>query len=199
VSLIREINKRVDAAIGRLSRSIVRRALLASGVDATYSAQLEGDAGDVKNRHEFWQHFGFTSRPPAGGEAAMVAFGAGEGAVVVAENDRAHRPETLASGDAMLYAKKDGSDQASVHAKAAGNVDLNAPKTDATVNVGGDAEFLLLGETVKANMNTFAEAVEAITPGNEAANAIALGVIKDAASALDTAIDSWLAEKGKVT
>ena len=65
--------------------------------------------------------------------------------------------------------------------------------------MGGDAEKLLLGETVLADLNTYFGVVAAIVPGTTLQNATALGALKTAAGILQTSMSAWLAAKGKVT
>lgn len=193
MSLIREMKRRVDAAMNKVAREIVRRGLYAGDVGGDYVAQVEGDAGDVKNRHETWQHFGVASRAPAGGEVALVAFGSGEGAVAIAENDRAHRPSDLGVGDAVVYAKKDGTDQAQLRVEADGNVRMLAPKSGAFAQVGGDDEFLLLGNSHNADLSAFLAAIT-----GDVGFVAAHPAVSTAAGVLSGKLASHLATKGKV-
>jgi phage gp45-like len=150
----REINKRFDSAV-----NLIRKGVLTLVADS-YLAQWEANDGELYDESEFWQSFGFASRPPPGGEVLFANLGGhGEHAIGFASNDRAHRPASLASGDSVHYASSSGGAQAKAHAKAAGNYEITAgtsghvhltPGTG-TVNIGGDAtactDYLLMGTT----------------------------------------------------
>lgn len=182
----KEIGRHMQRAVSLIRRGIIQT------VSAAYYAQVEAFEGELYDNVALWQQFGMTSRPPAGGEAAIAKVeGSGEAAVIVATNDDTHRPATLSVGDAMLYAQQaSGGGQAQVHAKADGDVDLT-PGTGQHVGVGGHSEALLLGETVSAAMNTFATSVAA---------AATVPQIAAAAATLKASITTgWLASKGKVT
>jgi hypothetical protein len=157
----REINKRFDSAV-----NLIRKGVLTLVADS-YLAQWEANDGELYDESEFWQSFGFASRPPPGGEVLFANLGGhGEHAIGFASNDRAHRPASLASGDSVHYASGSGGAQAKAHAKAAGNYEITAgtsghvhltPGTG-TVNIGGDAtactDYLLMGTTFNTANNT---------------------------------------------
>lgn len=180
--------------------NIVRRGVLGGGVGSSFTAKVQGAGDDGFEDVEVWQHYGFASRPPVSGEVLLVLpFGGGEGAIVCAETDRAHRP-ALAAGEVAVYGYKNGSVQGVAYFRSDGDIDL-VPGTSQVVRIGGSSgcEFLLLGATTAGDIKTFADALAAITPGDAAANATALGAIKTAASLLSSDTSSWLctAAKGK--
>lgn len=184
MSVTDAIRREVDRTAGKLRQMFRRGILTLAGADGF--VQVKGWGDEQFDQVELWQQFGLTSRPPAGGEVLLVLVGGrGEGAIAAATTDRAHRPADLAEGEAVLYAKSD-SGQAQVRCKPDGNVDLVAGSASATVNVGGDDEALLLGETVQADIITFAGAL-----------ATELGS-SNACTDLVAAAASWLASKGKV-
>lgn len=188
--------ERVEARM----RSVVRRGILTLAASASYFAQVEAFDGEVFDELELWQQFGLASRPPAGGEAALAKVeGRGEGAVIVATTDRAHRPSGLSEGDAALYAQQaSGGGQAQVHVKADGDIDLT-PGTGQHVGVGGHDELLLLGETTKDDLKSFADALVGMPPtGTAVQNALALEAIRTAATSLSSSTSAWLASRGKV-
>lgn len=196
---IEQVRREIERAAARWA-GIVRRGILEQ-IDSDYYAQSSMSADENNDQVELWQQFGLTSMPPAGGEALLAQVdGRGEGAVAIATNDRAHRPTGLASGDTVLYAAQGGGGgQALLHAKADGDVDLTAG-TGKHVNVGGDSEALLLGETVTIDLKTFADALVSMPPsGTAVQNALALEAIRTAATALSGSTAAWLAAIGKVT
>lgn len=66
--------------------------------------QLDVLDGETRSAAERLQEFGFSSRPPAGAEA-VVLFPGGrrDHALVVAVDDRRHRPRDLEEGESILY------------------------------------------------------------------------------------------------
>lgn len=162
IKIIRdEINKRFNSAVNLLRKGVLTM------VSDSYFAQWEAADGELYDESEFWQSFGFASRPPAGGEVLFANLGGhGEHAIGFASNDRAHRPASLAYGDSVHYASASGGSQSRAHAKASGNYEITAgtsghvhitPGTG-TVNIGGDAtacaDFLLKGTTFNTANNT---------------------------------------------
>jgi hypothetical protein len=193
---IREMVQRELARIGHA----VRRGVLGGGIGADTTAKVQGAGGDDFEDIETWQHFGFASRPPVSGEVLVVLpFGRDEGAIICAETDRAHRP-SIAANEVAVYGYKSGSVQSKTIHRANGDIDLVAG-TSRFVRVGDSSgcEFLLLGETVKADLLVAFDLIKAITPGDAAANATALGVIKGAFATLSTDTSTWLTSiaKGK--
>ena len=189
------------SAVEMLAR-MVRRAVVNS-TSATYFMQLTGFriAGaqpETFEAVELWQHFGHTSRPPAGCEAALVKPDAdAEQALCVATADRANRPTDLADGDSVLYGKKSGSDQARVNARA--DLDIDAvPGPSAHVNVGaakgdGALEAALLGDAMIAKLDALSTAVGLLTTASDLATVITLANGLKAALATFSASASALA------
>jgi len=189
MSLIQEIQRLVKRECGKVA-SMIRRGILRLAT-AEGMVQVEGYNNERFDLVELWQQFGLETRPPAGSEVLVVLIDAsGDHPIAFATRSRDHRPDNLASGDAALYAAKDGGDQARIHVKAAGDVDLQAPASGRTVNVGGDDEFLLKGETVKT-------AIEAMLTAVAAPDVVDISTMKGAIATLTTT--GWLATKGKVT
>lgn len=187
--MMSEIKKMVAQAQQRAMR-VVRRGIVKVATAAGF-VQIAAGTDEHFDGAELWQQYGFTSRPAAGSEViVLLVDGNPDQPVAVAGTSRGDRPAALAAGDAMLWAKKSGSDQAQVHAKATGDVDLNCA-TGQYVHVGGStgAEFLLLGTTVAADVYTFATAVAAATTVAEVAAA--------AAVLQGSIVGQWLCTKAK--
>lgn len=180
---MRVVEKEMGRVVRRLG-GLVRRGVITLA-SAAHTVQVEGLTGERYHDVPLWQQYGFASRPPAGGDAMMIApEGRGELAVAVATSDRSQRPTDLESGEAVMYGPS--ASQGQVRCRADGTIDL-LPYTGKTVNVGGPtgAELMLLGETVTADVVTFATG---LTPTN----------LSERAAALVTAAAGWLASKGKV-
>ena len=156
MSIVDLIRQEVQRAIQRAD-NVVRRVLITVAPDADYFTQATGAGDDVFDGAELWQQYGLASRPPVGGEGLMLcAGGSGEGGILVATQDRAHRP-SLAASEVALHGPKASGSQATVHMRADGAVDV-VPATGKTVNLGGDAtacaDYLLKGTQFKTNFVT---------------------------------------------
>ena len=170
MDIIAIIHKEVSRAAMKAGNSIRRAILSSCSTDYVCAAKGPGDEPFVDV--ELWQQYGFASMPPAGGEVLMALPGAmGEGAIIVATQDRAHRP-TPAADDVIVHGKKGtgqpeirikgtngaivitgaGATPATVTVWASGAIDV-VPGTGAQVNVGSAApvtDFMLLGTTFDA-------------------------------------------------
>lgn len=150
------------AELGRATRRVgnrVRRVTLATAATARFFIQAQGMEGETFEAVEVWQQYGLASRPPAGGEALVVEpdeAGAGEGALAVATQDRAHRPD-MDAGEVVLYGKK-ATGQPAMRLRPNGHVDIDSGSGATTVNVGGDAttcvNYALLGTAHDSEMRT---------------------------------------------
>lgn len=143
-SLIGTVRGEIERASTRL-RTMVRRGLLAAGVTAAGKAALTGSyEDDAAPEVDVWAHYGFASRPPAGGGVLCVSPDArGERAVVVATYDQAHQPGDLEDREVVIYGAKDGgAGQAMVRLKANGDVVI-VPSAVGKVYIGNDNEVFL--------------------------------------------------------
>ena len=105
-------------AFERFSRPLRRRVMLMIGravltvVDDTrkmQAVQVEGLSGEIVDRAERFQQYGYTSHPHPGAEALLLALGGmRQHPVVAAIDDRRHRPTGLAEGEVCLYTSEDG-------------------------------------------------------------------------------------------
>jgi len=185
--MIDDIRQMIDLA-KQQAGNIVRKGIIKLASSSAF-LQVRGFGDESFEAIELWQHYGLVSRPPAGTQAVLVSpNGADESAIAVATDNRTARPTDLSAGEVKLYGPKSGADQTSVHCKAV-DLDLNQAAAG-TVNVGGDDEFLLMGEKVKTDLTTFATSVSTATTTVQ---------IATAAGILLTAISSgWLSTKAKV-
>lgn len=165
-TILETIRKEVRRAMSK-AHEVVRRGTLGTGASSDYTAQVQGIDGETWERVEVWQQYGLASRPDTGAEVALIEpDGAGEGAVIVATQDRAHRPscdaeETVvygkkATGQPTVRLKPTGQLVAQAGGATPGNVDLTAtgsidltPGGAGLVNVGGPTavDFLIKGTT----------------------------------------------------
>lgn len=85
--------------------------------------QIEALKGEVRDRAERFQNYGFTSVPLPGAEAVVIfPGGQREHPLVIAVDDRRYRLKALAAGEVALY-----TDQGDyVHLKRDGNIEIKA-------------------------------------------------------------------------
>jgi phage gp45-like len=212
MSFVDAIRGEIEKAANRLAASIVRRGLIGTSPSSTYFFQVEGDDEETFESVELQQHYGFTSRPPAGGECIVVCPGGeGVGGVSISEQDRAHRPALSAEGDVAVYGKK-GTGQPLVTLAASGQVTITSGgatpgtvvlKADGsiqvtagagkTVDVAGATAFQLLGDNVISTMQTFFTSIAALT-----FFAGAVTTLAPAAAAAQATMAGWASTKAKV-
>ncbi|HHB6895295.1 TPA: phage baseplate assembly protein V [Klebsiella pneumoniae] len=94
------------AAIGRRLRLMVDRALVRIVTDSLgrQNLQVQSLADETNDDVERFQNYGFSSVPPAGSEAIVVAVGGRRGGLVaIAVEDKGSRPRGGEEGDVILY------------------------------------------------------------------------------------------------
>jgi phage baseplate assembly protein V len=85
--------------------------------------QVKGLAGEQLQDAEFFQHFGFTSCPPAGTQCIVLPMGGQTShAIIIATENGAYRIQNLASGEVAIYS----SEGAYVHIKKGVSLRLTA-------------------------------------------------------------------------
>lgn len=87
-------------------RTLVTRGLVELVKDdkKMQALQVSGRFNFLRDDVERFQQFGFTSHPPVGAECIMVMVGGKtDHPVVIAVDDRRHRPKDLAEGEVALY------------------------------------------------------------------------------------------------
>ncbi len=119
--------------------------------------QLSVLKGEVLGRAERFQEYGFTSNPLKGAEAIVLAVsGTGSHRVVVAVDDRRHRPKGLQPGEVAVY---DDLGKTIVF-KRNGTLEITAPKVvfettgDVEVNAQGDCKIDSQGKVVVEAANS---------------------------------------------
>lgn len=105
MSMTRLISK-VTAPITRRVRLLARRAVVKLVYDdpKMQDLQLAIFAGEVRDRVERFQDYGFTSHPHTGAEAIVLALGgSSDHSVAIKVDDRRYRLTALAAGEVALY------------------------------------------------------------------------------------------------
>jgi len=101
----------VDRLLAPLKRRLlfmVRRGLLSLVNDALGLQGLQANllAGELRDKVERFQEYGFSSVPLPGAEAILLAVGANPGYLVaIAVDDKRYRPTGGAPGEVTLYSK----------------------------------------------------------------------------------------------
>lgn len=127
--------------VRRRVRLMVSRAVLQLIDDAPrlQEGQVTLLRGEVRSGVERFQEYGFTSVPLPGAEAVVLFVGGSrDHGVIVAADDRRHRPSELAPGEVMIYDDRGKF----VHLKANGDVHVGGIRllVDADVQINGDVE-----------------------------------------------------------
>ncbi|ENZ4812932.1 phage baseplate assembly protein V [Klebsiella pneumoniae] len=94
------------AELGRRLRLMVDRALVRIVTDSLgrQNLQVQSLADETNDDVERFQNYGFSSVPPAGSEAIVVAVGGRRGGMVaIAVEDKGSRPRGGEEGDVILY------------------------------------------------------------------------------------------------
>lgn len=145
--MIREFQKLLKPLASRVA-NLVSRAVVERVNDAPklQEVQLSVLAEETREGVEHFQRYGFTSVPLSGAEAVVLFVGGRrDHGLVVAVDDRRHRPTGLQPGEVAVYSETG----ASVVLKADGSVEVN-PAAGAVVKLAGSVESAVLGSTYRA-------------------------------------------------
>lgn len=101
ISVIDERIRRILAAVRRSFRGKINTVNTAGGVQ---TAQLAGLATETLPGVELFQHYGFTSAPPAGTAAVVIPIGGKTShSIIVATEHSAYRLQGLENGEVAIY------------------------------------------------------------------------------------------------
>ncbi|GAA5102797.1 phage baseplate assembly protein V [Wohlfahrtiimonas larvae] len=97
--------KGIAQGVSQSARNAFRGVLSATNSAQSYqSAQVEGLDEEVIQDAELYQHFGFTSNPPAGTKAIVIPLhGLTSHSVIIATENGNFRVQALKSGEVCLY------------------------------------------------------------------------------------------------
>jgi phage baseplate assembly protein V len=116
---------RVLAPIRRRIDNMVARAVVRSSIDSTKLRELQIEIlrGELRDRVEHFQEYGFTSRPLDGAEVVgLFVGGSRDHPLIIASEDRRYRIKNLEKGEVALYT--DEGDY--IHFKRGGNIEVLA-------------------------------------------------------------------------
>lgn len=147
-----EVDRRVRAAMRGL-RTAFRGRLTRVKTDLKIQqVQLRGLAGEQLQDAEFFQHFGFTSCPPAGTQCIVLPMGGQTShAIIIATENGEYRIQGLASGEVAIYS----SEGAYVHIKKGRIVEVDCDEYHVkTKKHIVDTEQYIVNATAKAGFTT---------------------------------------------
>lgn len=100
----REVDNRISRALAGLRLAFRGRGASTNPQGSVQTMQGEGLAGESIQGNEIFQHFGFTSRPPAGYQFVAVPVGGKTAhAIIIATEHGQYRIKTLKDGETALY------------------------------------------------------------------------------------------------
>lgn len=102
--MIAQIDKRISRALGGIRLAFRGVLTLVKAAGAVQLVQLDGLSGEQLQDAELFQHYGYTSNPPAGTMAIVLPIG-GKTAhgIIVATEHTTFRKRNLAPGEAAIY------------------------------------------------------------------------------------------------
>lgn len=102
--MINEIKKQIAQAMRQIRPAFRGVMSLLDTTGRLASAQLKGVAGEVLNKVEVFQHFGFTSAIPDGSEIIVLPlFGRTGLSVIIASENGQYRLKGLLKGETAIY------------------------------------------------------------------------------------------------
>ncbi|HGC1876790.1 TPA: phage baseplate assembly protein V [Escherichia coli] len=139
-------------AIARRLRLMVDRAIVRMVSDSLerQNLQIQTLADATDDDVERFQNYGFTSVPPEGSEAIVLAVGGRrDGLVAIAVEDKRCRPKGLSPGDVRLY-HQDG--KSHITLKKGGIIEITGEQLNVsgkTVNLTADELLNIIGKQMK--------------------------------------------------
>lgn len=109
-----QVDQRIRAALRGFRLAFRGRLTRVKSNLTIQQVQVKGLAGEQLQDAEFFQHFGFTSCPPAGTQCIVLPMGGQSShSIIIATENGAYRIQNLASGEVAIYS----SEGAYVHIK----------------------------------------------------------------------------------
>lgn len=103
--MIRDVIRYVERRLAGVRLAFRARLSALSKGAAVQLMQAEGLAGETLQAAEFFQHFGFTSGPPAGSQVIVLPLGGSTAhSVIIATEHGSYRVD-VASGEACIYSQ----------------------------------------------------------------------------------------------
>ncbi|AYQ37051.1 phage baseplate assembly protein V [Burkholderia aenigmatica] len=101
--MIREVQKQIDRALAGVRQAYRAVISLCASDTPVQLAQVDGLAGETTPDLELFQHYGFTSNPPAGSMAVVIPLGGRTSHGVIVATEHGARIQSLKSGETAIY------------------------------------------------------------------------------------------------
>ncbi|MDN7916137.1 phage baseplate assembly protein V [Burkholderia cepacia] len=101
--MIREVQKQIDRALSGVRQAYRAVISLCASDTPVQLAQVDGLAGETTPDLELFQHYGFTSNPPAGSMAVVIPLGGKTSHGVIVATEHGTRIQSLKSGETAIY------------------------------------------------------------------------------------------------
>lgn len=138
--MIDAIDKRINRALRNVRHAFRGTLSLLDTAKRISKAQLTGIVDETLNNIEMFQHFGFSSAPPADSEVIVLPIlGRSRLSVIIASENGKYRFKGLLTGESVLYSQY--GDYVRIHkgriveVKAAAEVKIDAPLATMTGNL----------------------------------------------------------------
>lgn len=154
--------KRFIAPLKRRVMLMIGRGIIRAINDGTQIQSIKASflAGEILEKVERFQEYGFTSHPPKNSEAVAVFVGGNrEHPIIVGCESRGDRPTGIAEGETRIYTKFGNY----IYLKANGEIEVYAPNK---ITVTSDVEVEANAPLIQANATTEIEANAPVIDAN---------------------------------
>lgn len=102
--MIKDVDKRIKRAMSGIRQAFRGVIGAVNPVPNVTLVQVSGLAGETVQDNELFQHYGFSSNPPAGSAVIVLPLGGKTSqAVIIASEHGQYRIKNLAAGEAVIY------------------------------------------------------------------------------------------------
>lgn len=101
--MIRQVQKQIDRALSGVRQAYRAVIALCASDTPVQLAQVDGLSGETTPDLELFQHYGFTSNPPAGSMAVVIPLGGKTSHGVIVATEHGTRIQSLKTGETAIY------------------------------------------------------------------------------------------------
>lgn len=102
--MIKDVDKRIKRAMSGIRQAFRGVIGAVNPAPNVTLVQVSGVAGEIVQDNELFQHYGFSSNPPAGSAVIVLPLGGKTSqAVIISSEHGAYRIKNLAAGEAVIY------------------------------------------------------------------------------------------------
>lgn len=137
--MIKDIDKRINRAMASVRQAFRGAMSMVNTAPNVALVQVSGMAGETVQDNELFQHFGFSSNPPAGSAVIVLPLGGKTSqAVIIASEHGQYRLKNLAAGEVVIYNKQGDKvyikQDGTIEVTASSTVLVNSPVVDVTAS-----------------------------------------------------------------